>query len=78
MDLAYTSAADLSGMIRNRTVSPVEVMRATLDRIERSQPVLNAFITVAADAAMAICARGRGGGDARRPRSARCMACRLR
>jgi aspartyl-tRNA(Asn)/glutamyl-tRNA(Gln) amidotransferase subunit A len=52
MDLAYTSAAELSGMIRNRTVSPVEVMRATLDRIERSQPVLNAFITVAADAAM--------------------------
>ena len=52
MDLDYTSAAELSGMIRNRTVSPIEVMRATLDRIERSQPVLNAFITVAADAAM--------------------------
>ena len=28
-------------------------MRATLERIERSQPVLNAFITIAADAAMA-------------------------
>ncbi|HEY1935997.1 MAG TPA: amidase family protein [Acetobacteraceae bacterium] len=27
-------------------------MRATLDRIERSQPVLNAFITIAADQAM--------------------------
>ena len=52
MDLAYTSAAELAGLIRGRAVSPVEVMRATLDRIERSQPVLNAFITIAADAAM--------------------------
>ena len=52
MDLAYASAAELAGLIRARAVSPVEVMRATLDRIERSQPVLNAFITIAADAAM--------------------------
>ena len=52
MDLAYTSAAELAGLIRGRAVSPVEVVRATLDRIERSQPVLNAFITIAADAAM--------------------------
>src|SRR5262249_35207172 len=47
------TAAELAASIRTRAVSPVEVMRATLDRIERSQPVLNAFITVAADAAMA-------------------------
>ena len=47
MDLAYTSAAELAGLIRSRAVSPVEVMRATLERIERSQPVLNAFITIA-------------------------------
>ena len=53
MDLAYTSAAELAGLIRSRAVSPVEVMRATLERIERSQPVLNAFITIGADAAMA-------------------------
>ena len=52
MDLAYTSAAELAGLIRGRAVSPVEVVRTTLDRIERSQPVLNAFITIAADAAM--------------------------
>ena len=37
MDLAYTSAAELAGLIRSRAVSPVEVMRATLERIERSQ-----------------------------------------
>ena len=66
MDLAYTSAAELAGLIRRRAVSPVEVTRATLDRIERSQPVLNAFITIADDAAMDGGARGRGGGDAGR------------
>ena len=53
MDVAFTSAAELAELIRSRAISPVEVMRATLDRIERSQPVLNAFITIAADAAMA-------------------------
>ncbi len=53
MDLAYASAAELAGLIRNRTVSPVEVTRSTLERIERGQPVFNAFITIAGDAAMA-------------------------
>src|ERR1700690_459903 len=52
-DLAYTPATDLAALISRRALSPVELMRATLDRIERSQPVLNAFITVAADSAMA-------------------------
>ena len=52
-DLAFTPATELAALIRGRRLSPVELMRATLDRIERSQPVLNAFITVAADAAMA-------------------------
>jgi aspartyl-tRNA(Asn)/glutamyl-tRNA(Gln) amidotransferase subunit A len=53
MDTAYLTAADLAAAIRQREISPVEVMRAMLDRIERSQPVLNAFITIAADSAMA-------------------------
>jgi aspartyl-tRNA(Asn)/glutamyl-tRNA(Gln) amidotransferase subunit A len=52
MDIAYRPAAELAQLIRSRAVSPVEIMRDTLDRIERSQPTLNAFITVAADAAM--------------------------
>ncbi len=77
MDLAYTSAAELAGLIRSRAVSPVEVMRATLDRIERSQPVLNAFITIAADAAMDA-ARAAETAVMQGPRSGRCMACRLR
>jgi aspartyl-tRNA(Asn)/glutamyl-tRNA(Gln) amidotransferase subunit A len=52
-DLAYLPATELAALIRSRALSPVELMRATLDRIERSQSVLNAFITVAADSATA-------------------------
>jgi aspartyl-tRNA(Asn)/glutamyl-tRNA(Gln) amidotransferase subunit A len=52
-DFAFTPAAELAAMIRNREVSPVEVISATLARIDESQPVLNAFVTVAAEAAMA-------------------------
>jgi aspartyl-tRNA(Asn)/glutamyl-tRNA(Gln) amidotransferase subunit A len=51
-DLTFIPAAELATMIYNREISPVEVMSATLARIEESQPVLNAFITVAAEAAM--------------------------
>jgi aspartyl-tRNA(Asn)/glutamyl-tRNA(Gln) amidotransferase subunit A len=50
--LAFTPAAELAGMIRNREISPVEVMSATLRRIEQSQSALNAFLTVAAEGAM--------------------------
>jgi aspartyl-tRNA(Asn)/glutamyl-tRNA(Gln) amidotransferase subunit A len=51
-DFTYCSAADLAAMIRAKAVSPVEVIRATLERIEYAQPILNAFITVAADQAL--------------------------
>jgi aspartyl-tRNA(Asn)/glutamyl-tRNA(Gln) amidotransferase subunit A len=51
--LAFMSATDLAAAIRARRLSPVGVTRAALDRINRAQPVLNAFITVAEDAAMA-------------------------
>src|SRR2546428_6534540 len=52
-DLAFTSGAELARLIAERAVSPVEVMDGVLDRIERSQPVLNAFITVCAEEARA-------------------------
>jgi Asp-tRNA(Asn)/Glu-tRNA(Gln) amidotransferase A subunit family amidase len=50
-DLAFTSAAELARLIAGRAVSPVELVDGVLDRIARSQPVLNAFITVCAEAA---------------------------
>ncbi|WP_424140525.1 amidase [Roseomonas chloroacetimidivorans] len=52
-DLAYRSAAELAALIRARELSPVELVRDTIARIERAQPVLNAFITLAPDSAMA-------------------------
>lgn len=51
--LAFMPATELAAAIRARRLSPVEVTRAALDRIARAQPVLNAFITIAADSAMA-------------------------
>jgi aspartyl-tRNA(Asn)/glutamyl-tRNA(Gln) amidotransferase subunit A len=50
---AFTPATDLAAAIRARRISPVEVTRAALDRIHAAQPVLNAFITIADDIAMA-------------------------
>jgi len=50
-DLAFTSAADLARLIARRRLSPVELVDMVLDRIERAQPVLNAFITVTAEEA---------------------------
>jgi aspartyl-tRNA(Asn)/glutamyl-tRNA(Gln) amidotransferase subunit A len=51
--LAFMPATELAAAIRARRLSPVEVTRAALDRIDRSQPALNAFITIAGDSAMA-------------------------
>ncbi len=50
---AYTPATELAEAVRSRRVSPVEITEAALRRIDSSQPVLNAFITVAHDEAMA-------------------------
>jgi amidase/aspartyl-tRNA(Asn)/glutamyl-tRNA(Gln) amidotransferase subunit A len=43
-ELAYMSATDLAGRIRGREVSPVEVMDATIARIEKRNPGINALI----------------------------------
>lgn len=43
-ELCYTSAVDLSNMIRTRQVSAREVMAAHLSRIERFNPRLNAIV----------------------------------
>ena len=49
---ALQSLADVSASIRQRRISPVDVVTACLDRIERLQPRLNAFITLAGDSAL--------------------------
>lgn len=47
------SAVEIAAAVRARKVSPVEVTRAVLDRIERLNPSLNAFCVVQADEAVA-------------------------
>jgi Asp-tRNA(Asn)/Glu-tRNA(Gln) amidotransferase A subunit family amidase len=49
-ELTTKSASELAKLIRARTVSPVEVVEAHLNRIERINPQLNAIVTLAPDA----------------------------
>ena len=50
-DLALMSATGLVTLIQARKVSPVEVVKTVLDRIEKLNPRLNAYCTVTADSA---------------------------
>jgi aspartyl-tRNA(Asn)/glutamyl-tRNA(Gln) amidotransferase subunit A len=52
-DLAALSLSNASELVRARRVSPVELTNACLARIERINPLLNAFITVTAPQALA-------------------------
>ena len=51
--------SDAAQQIRARKLSPVELTRQCLDRIERLNPQLNAFITVTADQAMTAAQRAK-------------------
>jgi aspartyl-tRNA(Asn)/glutamyl-tRNA(Gln) amidotransferase subunit A len=51
--LCALGAMDLARMYRSGEVSPVEVTNATLDRIERLNPELNAYLTVLSESALA-------------------------
>src|ERR1051325_5057391 len=52
-ELTTLPLAEASELVRRRKVSPVELTRACLARIEQLNPVLNAFITITADLALA-------------------------
>jgi aspartyl-tRNA(Asn)/glutamyl-tRNA(Gln) amidotransferase subunit A len=47
------SACELARAIRQKKLSPVEVVRAILERIERINPIINAYVTLTADSALA-------------------------
>jgi aspartyl-tRNA(Asn)/glutamyl-tRNA(Gln) amidotransferase subunit A len=51
-DLAYTSLTEVSARIRRKRLSPIELTRSCLARIEASNSRLNAFITVTAESAL--------------------------
>ena len=54
--LAYVSAAELAALIRNRELSPVEVVDTTIERIEARNERINAFIYLGFDDARAAAA----------------------
>jgi len=51
MDLHWQPATTLARLIRQKKVSPVELLGAILDRIDKLNPRLNAFVTLTAEQA---------------------------
>jgi aspartyl-tRNA(Asn)/glutamyl-tRNA(Gln) amidotransferase subunit A len=49
----FRTISDLAPRLRGREISPIEITRDCLQRIERLNPALNVFITVMADSALA-------------------------
>jgi amidase len=56
-DLCFTPATELVRLFRARKASPSEVMRAVLARIDAVNPRVNAYVTVAREAALAAARR---------------------
>ena len=76
-DLAYRTAAELAGLIRARSVSPVEVVQAYLARIDRWDATLHAYVTVCRERALDEARRPSDASPAGR-RSAPSTGCRSR
>ncbi|MDB5526631.1 MAG: amidase [Rhizobium sp.] len=51
-EIAFTPAAELSAAMRSKEISPVEVTKSVLDRIDRYDGQVNAFATLMAESAM--------------------------
>ena len=51
-ELCFTPATELARMICAKSVSPVEITRAVLERVERLNPKLNAICTLTAESAL--------------------------
>lgn len=52
-DLCFTPATELARQYRTRKVSPLEVMRAVLARVDRVNPRVNAIVTLTRESALA-------------------------
>lgn len=51
-ELAWLDLAEASRLVQTREISPVELTRVCLSRIEKLNPILKAFITVTAESAL--------------------------
>ncbi len=51
-DLCFTPATELSRLYRSRKISPLEVLRAVLERLDRVNPLVNAIVTLDREAAL--------------------------
>src|SRR5512132_1959301 len=51
-ELCWMPASEMAAAIRRKKVSPVEVMKEVLARIDRLNPTLNAFVTLTAEQAL--------------------------
>lgn len=56
-DLNFLSAGEMAELIRNRKLSPVELAQAHLDRIEKLNPKINAYVQVDGERALAAARR---------------------
>ena len=51
-EIAFLSATELVAAYRRKTLSPVEVTTTLLQRLERLEPRINAFVLVARESAL--------------------------
>jgi len=51
-DICFTSATDLARLVKNREISPVEIMDAIISRIEQYNVLINAFSDLCFDNAL--------------------------
>ena len=51
-DYSYVSAMELKDLYRRGELSPLEVTKSALERIDKVNPQLNAFVTVTAEVAL--------------------------
>lgn len=56
-EFTFMSAVELAAAIRERKVSPVDLTKSTLARIERLNPRLNAFVTLPSEQALCSAAK---------------------
>src|SRR6266704_4057332 len=52
-DLAFASISEIGQLFRQRKLSPVELTKLLLSRIDQLNPQLNAYLTVTAELALA-------------------------